>query len=394
MPRTKKTQLNTLTELISSADLDLLSASGSQLVEQIGLDVVRGVVLDILTGRNLRDSTEALTRRRIATLNLAIVEMFIKGSASSKDFINRLPDIATEILSKKKLSKAERWLAQWILGLTDKAFQNVLRDDPEAIAEYRDRYIQICDEVISARKTEKGTLKGEITFNGNQKAQINWLWMTYLLNTIGAQTLAIRGSEKSAYGKLFEKLVLGSLLHILGFKHISPPPQEYNKVFWLSSRNEKRESDATLLYELGQGVRFDIGFIGRGNPEISLDKVTRFEREISMGRSKFFMATIILVDRIGANSRIERMAEDVQGTIIQMSAGYWIKQVAQVLNDTLGFKHDLLHMKDNEIEKYLRKAIRKVPLEQFIGLSDDFGNQFIKEEQAQYNLFEEDNDEE
>jgi len=213
--------------------------------------------------------------------------------------------------------------------------------------------------------------------------------MTYLLNTIGAQTLAIRGSEKSAYGKLFEKLVLGSLLHILGFKHITPPPQEYEKVFWLSSRNEKRESDATLLYELGKGVRFDIGFIGRGNPEISLDKVTRFEREISLGRSKFFMATIILVDRIGANSRIERMAKEVQGTIIQMSAGYWPKQVAQVLNKTLGFKHDLLRMSDGETEKYLRKAMRKVPLEQFIGLSEEFGNHLVKEDQVQYNLFDE-----
>lgn len=86
MPK-KKNQLNSLTELISSADLDLLSASGSQLVEQIGLDVVRGVVLDILTGRNLRDSTEALTRRRIATLNLATMELFIRGSANSKDFV-------------------------------------------------------------------------------------------------------------------------------------------------------------------------------------------------------------------------------------------------------------------------------------------------------------------
>jgi len=389
MPKIKR-QLNALTDLISPADLDLLSASGSQLVEQIGLDVVRGVVLDILTGKNLRDSTEALTRRRIATLNLATMELFIKGSANSKDFVNQLPKIATDILSKGNLSKSERWLAQWILGLTDKAFQNVLRDDPEAIAEYRDRYIQICDEVIAARKTEKGTLQGEITINGNQKAQINWLWMTYLLNTIGAQTLAIRGSEKSAYGKLFEKLVLGSLLHILGFKHIAPPPQEYEKVFWLSSRNEKRESDATLLYELGQGVRFDIGFIGRGNPEISLDKVTRFEREISLGRSKFFMATIILVDRIGANSRIERMAEEVQGTIIQMSAGYWPRQVAQVLNKSVGFKHELLRMNDSETEKYLRKAMRKVPLEQFIGLSEEFGNHLVKEDQSQYNLFDDD----
>ena len=210
MPK-KKTQLNSLTKLISPADLDLLSASGSQLVEQIGLDVVRGVVLDILTGKNLRDSTESLTRRRIATLNLATMELFIKGSANSKDFINQLPKTATDILSKRNLSKAERWLAQWILGLTDKAFQNVLRDDPEAITEYRDRYIQICNEVIATRKSDKGILPGEITINGNQKAQINWLWMTYLLNTIGAQTLAIRGSEKSAYGKLFEKLVLGSV---------------------------------------------------------------------------------------------------------------------------------------------------------------------------------------
>ena len=383
MPK-KKNKLNSLTELISPKDIDLLSASGSQLVEQIGLDVVRGVVLDILKGKNLRDSTEALTRRRIATLNLATMELFIKGSANSKDFLNQLPKTATDILSKGNLSKAERWLAQWILGLTDKAFQNVLRDDPDAIAGYRDRYIQICDEVIAARKTDKGTLQGEITINGNQKAQINWLWMTYLLNTIGAQTLAIRGSEKSAYGKLFEKLVLGSLLHILGFKQIIPPPQEYEKVFWLTSRNEKRESDATLLYELGQGVRFDIGFIGRGNPEISLDKVTRFEREISLGRSKFFMATIILVDRIGTNSKIELMAKEVQGTIIQMSAGYWPKQVAQVLNKTLGFKHDLTRMNDSEIEKYLQNAMRKVPLEQFIGLSENFGNQYVKEEEAQY----------
>jgi len=383
MPK-KKNKLNSLTELISPKDIDLLSASGSQLVEQIGLDVVRGVVLDILKGKNLRDSTESLTRRRIATLNLATMELFIKGSANSKDFLNQLPKTATDILSKGNLSKVERWLAQWILGLTDKAFQNVLRDDPDAIAGYRDRYIQICDEVIAARKTDKGTLQGEITINGNQKAQINWLWMTYLLNTIGAQTLAIRGSEKSAYGKLFEKLVLGSLLHILGFKQIIPPPQEYEKVFWLTSRNEKRESDATLLYELGQGVRFDIGFIGRGNPEISLDKVTRFEREISLCRSKFFMATIILVDRIGTNSRIERMAKEVQGTIIQMSAGYWPKQVAQVLNKTLGFKHDLTRMNDSEIEKYLQNAMRKVPLEQFIGLSENFGNQYVKEEEAQY----------
>ncbi|MBL8092029.1 MAG: CfrBI family restriction endonuclease [Anaerolineales bacterium] len=393
MPKKIK-QINPLTELISPKELSLLSASGSQLVEEIGLDIVRGVVLDILRGKNLRDSTETLTRRRIATLNLAILELFVKGTAKSKNFVEQLPETATDILTKGKLSKSERWLAQWMIGLTDKAFQNVLRDDPQAIAEYRDKYIQICRDIIDIKKLDKGSLTGEITINGKQKAQINWLWITYFLNTIGAETLAIRGSEKSAYGKLFEKLILGSLLHILGFKQITPPPQEYEKVFWLSSRNQKRESDATLIYNLGQGVRFDIGFIGRGNTEISLDKVTRFEREISLNRSKFFMATIILVDRIGTKSKIEGLAKELKGTIVQMSAGYWIKQVAEVLNESIGFKHEILRMTDKETEKYLRKAIKTVPIEQFIGLSKSFGNQYVKEEQAEYNLLDESSEEE
>ncbi|MBX3037647.1 MAG: CfrBI family restriction endonuclease [Anaerolineales bacterium] len=393
MPKKIK-QINPLTELISPKELSLLSASGSQLVEEIGLDIVRGVVLDILRGKNLRDSTETLTRRRIATLNLAILELFVKGTAKSKNFVEQLPETATDILTKGKLSKSERWLAQWMIGLTDKAFQNVLRDDPQAIAEYRDKYIQICRDIIDIKKLDKGSLTGEITINGKQKAQINWLWITYFLNTIGAETLAIRGSEKSAYGKLFEKLILGSLLHILGFKQITPPPQEYEKVFWLSSRNQKRESDATLIYNLGQGVRFDIGFIGRGNTETSLDKVTRFEREISLNRSKFFMATIILVDRIGTKSKIEGLAKELKGTIVQMSAGYWIKQVAEVLNESIGFKHEILRMTDKETEKYLRKAIKTVPIEQFIGLSKSFGNQYVKEEQAEYNLLDESSEEE
>ncbi len=369
MPK-PKSEITRLSELMSPAALKLLSASGSELVQQSGLDVVRGVVLEVLTGRNLRDSTEVLTRRRIAALNLATVNLFLRGAMRSSEFISQLPHLATNILTRPRLTKSEKWLAQWTLGLTDKGVQNILRDNPEALAEYRDRYIETCREVIANHKRAHGELSGKIQLGQNVQAEINWLWMTYLLNTIGAQTLAIRGSEKSAYGKLFEKLILGSLLHILGFKYVTPPPQQFKRVFWLASREERRESDATLLYEAGQGVRFDIGFIGRGNPEISLDKVSRFEREISLGRSRWYMATIILVDRIGANSRIERLAQEIQGTIIQMSAGYWPQQVARELHRALGFEHPLVGMKPAQIEPYLRRALTKVPLETFIGLND------------------------
>lgn len=156
----------------------------------------------------------------------------------------------------------------------------------------------------------------------NTAISIDWLWLTYLLNAIGSQTLTIRGSEKSTFGKLFEKLVLGSLLSILGFRFVSHK-RAGEKVFWLSSQDEKRESDAALLYEIGKGVRFDIGFIGRGNPEISLDKVTRFQQAEVIRGIPFYMATIIIVDRIGRDSRILEMARAVNGTIVQMSATYW-----------------------------------------------------------------------
>lgn len=381
---TKKASSYRLGELLSPSAVELLSASGSELVRQIGLDVVRGVVLDVLRGRNLRDSTEVLTRRRIAALNLATLTLFLSGSALSDDFVTCLPDLAQEILSHKRVDKAERWLAQWMLGLTDKAFQNVLRDDPHALSEYRERYVRTCQEVIAAHAQEHGSLEGQIQLSSGLKAQINWLWMTYLLNAVGAQTLAVRGSEKSAYGKLFEKLVLGSLLHILGFKHILPPPQEFEGVFWLSSRGERRESDATLLYKPGKGVRFDIGFIGRGNPEISLDKVTRFEREISLGRSTYYMATIILVDRVGVGSRIETLAQEVGGTIIQMSASYWPRRVAQILRDSLDFEHPIVGMNDGRLEAFLEDQMQGVPLQDFIGLSQGFSTHYVREKGEGY----------
>lgn len=379
-------KITAFSELISSEAVQLLTARGTDLVKRIGLDVVRGIVLDVLTGKNLRGSTEVLTRQRIAALNLAMIQLFINGTATSEDFIAQLPYLATDLLTTGGLSRPDRWLAQWMLGLTDKAYQNVLRDNPDALAAYRDQYVETCRKVIADAITDHGEIQGHLMLDSGTKAKVNWLFLTYLLNTVGAQTLAIRGSEKSAYGKLFERLILGSLLYILDFEHVTLPPPRFNRVFWLSSQGEKRESDATLLYEPGQGVRFDIGFIGRGNPEISLDKVTRFEREIEMGRSRFYMATIILVDRISRNSSIEALARRVDGTIIQMSASYWPQQVARVLNQALGFEHALVDMPQGTIGDYLRDRLAQVPFEDFIGLSEGWQQNVIKEGTPVYDI--------
>lgn len=363
----KQSRLTPFSELLTPNTIKLLSASGAELIHQIGMDVVREVVLDVLSGRNLRDSTELLTRRRLATLNLATLAMFVNGVSENPNFIKELPDIAIKTLTAGKKSKAEKWIAQWVIGLTDKGVQNILRDSPEALIIYKDEYIDICSQVIENIKIQYGDLYGKIQLASGAKTELSWSFLVSLFSTIGSQTLAIRGSEKSAYGKLFEKLILGSMLHILGFTFTTYPPTDSKKVFWLSSREERRESDATLLYDAGKGIRFDIGFIGRGNTEISLDKVTRFEREFEIGREHWYLSTIILVDRIGENSRIEKLAEDVGGKIVQMSASFWPKKIAQILNQVLGFRHPLLKMKESEIEQYLKKQLATVPFEQLLG---------------------------
>ncbi|MBC8218173.1 MAG: CfrBI family restriction endonuclease [Planctomycetes bacterium] len=367
MEQSNSPQVTSLTELMNDASLNLLDVSGSELVQRISMDAVRTVVLDVLSGRNLRDSTEVLTRRRLAALNAATVAMVLKGTEMQSDFVEQLPTIAARILERGRLSRSERWVAQWALGLTDKASQNVLRDDASLLAEYRERYVSTCEEVIRDSIAEFGDLGGEIRLGDDLMTNLSWKFMVYLLGAVGAQTLTIRGSEKSAYGKLFERLVLGALLHILGFRFVgSDGPSRFEREFWLSSQGERRESDATALWQAGQGVRFDIGFIGRGNPEISLDKVSRFTREIELGRSKWYMATIIVVDRIGRGSRIKDLAREMDGDIVQMSMTYWPQEVAQILRHRMDFQHPLVDMPHAEINNYLKEAIKSVPLADYL----------------------------
>lgn len=368
---TKNQSVASFVSLLDEESKALLTTSGSELIKKIGIDTSRTVVLDVLSGRNLRDSTEMLTRRRLALLNAATVQMLLKGRSIQDDFVIKLPEIAERILTQKRLSKDERWMAQWVLGLTDKASQNVLRDDASLLTEYRERYEAIYEDTIAKATAEYGILEEKVTVNNKYVADISWKFMLYLLGMVGAQTLTIRGSEKSVYGKLFERLVLGSLLHILGFEYTGTSSAvKFQKEFWLSSQGERRESDATALWEAGKGARFDIGFIGRGNPEISLDKVTRFAREIELGRSTWYMATVIIVDRIGRGSKIKSLARRADGDIVQMSMAYWPKEVANILHEKMGFEHPLVKMPRTEIKNYLTEAVKTVPLERFLPNQD------------------------
>jgi hypothetical protein len=347
------------------------SSRGKDILQEIGIDIVKGVILDVLTGKNLRDSTELLTRKRILTINAATIAMMINGALSEKDFIATLPLKASERLMSGGIKKDEKWLLQWVLGLTDKGMQNILRDEKDGLVSYTKNYIDITKKAIEEFERDYGKIQGGLRLNSEQKALLNWEFMVQLMTIIGSQTLAIRGSDKSKFGKLFEKLILGTLLKILGFRMVSPQNiTETNKVFWLSERETKRESDATLLYEKGRGIRFDIGFIGRGNTEISLDKVSRFEREIELGRQTYYMATLIIVDRIGPGSRIEELAKLINGNIVQMSGAYWPIKVAEFLKETLGYQDKILEQNSTTIDGYLKEKMKDIGIEELFNIPD------------------------
>jgi hypothetical protein len=158
--------------LLDADALGLLTTGGAKLIREIGMETVKTVVLEILSGRNLRDSTELLTRSRLAMLNVAMLKLFLEGESRESGFVSRLPSTAERILREGKLTKAERWLAQWMLGLTDKASQNVLRDDASLLINYREAYEEICSNVVANAVANYGLLSGDIQV-GAQLERVN-----------------------------------------------------------------------------------------------------------------------------------------------------------------------------------------------------------------------------
>jgi hypothetical protein len=357
---------NTISNNIPAIGKQLSNYKGAEIIDRLGEDVIKGVVFSILSGGNVRSLTESLTRRRLNLSNAAMLMLYLECLKNKDNFSADLHSLVADELKNGKPDKESKIFLNWLVGLTGKGIQNVLRSDEETFRTYLSNLDESLMKSVLESESVFGTLQAIFTDKNNQKYQLGWREMSQVFTAIGAQTLTIRGSEKSMYGKYFEKLVLGSLLTLLGFTLQKENREKLEKIFWLSERQDKRESDATVIYKPGMGARFDIGFIGPGNPEISLDKVSRFEREIEIGSQKHYMSTIILVDRIGVKSRITGMARQIDGDILQMSMTYWVKEVAGILHDKMGFSHALLTLSGEDSIVYIKEQMEKIELKQFV----------------------------
>lgn len=362
----------TVSDLFPEAGKLLLTGGGKQFVERIGIEATKQAILNVMTGQNLRTQTEPLSQHRIAILSGAIISLFIKGFKEVPDFSGGLSSIAVEqIKNSKKSDKASMWIAQWMIGLTGKSFENVLRGDHGEVKRYLMDFEDTIATAAAKCARDFGDLRmtlGFVADKNGRKVEIGWEEIARITTAISSQTLTIRGSEKSLYGKLFEKLILGSYLTILGFERVDHSVNTKSEgIFWLSDSSDLRESDATLLIRPNRLARFDLGFIGKGNPEISKDKLSRYANEYKTKGATHSSVTFIVVDRLPEKSKkTEEAAKNIKAEIIQMSMQFWVKDLAKKLGKRVGLVHELQTMDDSKISSYLEKKLASIHVEEFL----------------------------
>jgi hypothetical protein len=151
----------------------LLTGTGRQFIERLGVEAVRSVVLGVLMGENIRTQTEPLTRQRIAQLSGAVVALFAQGWLSNPNFTNDLSAIALQQLgSRKKKDQASKWLANWMLGLTSKSVQNVLRSKPGQVGNYITDFEKAVAQAAEKCRIDLGDLR--VTLGYTEDPAYSW----------------------------------------------------------------------------------------------------------------------------------------------------------------------------------------------------------------------------
>mgnify|MGYP005867320305 CR=1 FL=1 len=342
-----------------------IKATRSDFTDTVGEEGIKDIIRKVFTGGNVRDTTEFITQRRLLSSYAATCELFIKYL--HKD-ISELHKFIQTISSEYDLSRSieQKTFYLWMLGLTKKGYDNIVRDN---FADYQKSFLQSIQDTEEDIRNHFGELSGTIEL-AEKKIPVNWNFLLLLSLCLGSQTLSIRGSAKSMNGKLFEKLLLGTLLSIMGFKFLPEPPfvgfKKTDKLFWLSNMDEnERETDATLVFN-GIAISIDIGFIGKGNPEISLDKVTRFNRYKQISGIGHQMKTIIIVDTVAENSDLIHKAKRVDGVVLQMIKPDWTILFAKEVCKIFDIDHPLKHKSINELDAYFRSEMKYISVEQYL----------------------------
>ncbi len=341
-----------------------IKATRDDFIEALGDDNIKEIIVKVLLGGNVRDITEFITQRRLMNSYAALIELFANITTDHDD-VDEYANYVTNDLQRAKGD--EKIIDLWLLGLTKKGLDNIVRSE-DNIRDYKRKYTDSMKDIITDFTVSYGNLTG-ILEHDNVKLELSWDRLMRLMLAAGSQTLSIRGSAKSMNGKLFEKLVLGSLLVSVGFEYIPEPPDTIDpgkRLFWLSHMDEnERETDATVVYG-GQAISIDIGFIGKGNPEITLDKVTRFGSYKQIGGIDHDMSIIIIVDTVADNSDLFNKAARVNGHVFQMKKEDWTISFANQIKEIFDIDNELASLSLDELESFFLETLKDVNIRRFL----------------------------
>ena len=316
---------------ISSELIGLSKISVTSVVDTLGIHTFAGVVVDVLQGKNVRRFTEILTRTRLIQSYKELIDFFDILEKNHGIPPHKVLELSKNKLLDSKIPREYKPIYYWLVGLTEKQTQNVLRGN----------FSKDFDELV-----EKTT--AILQENSSSDKQLDLL---YILMVCGAQTLTIRGSEKSLHGKYFEKLILGCICQLLGFKLVNSKEKQdkLQKLFFLSYQDEvNRECDATLIHE-SRAIKIDIGFIGKGNPEITLDKISRFSKEAEIFGKRVNVKTMVIVDSIGSQSRLYEDAKRVDTSVFCMSESNWLLKLAAEISEVFSINNPFHQIRESQI---------------------------------------------
>ena len=296
--------------------------SGSSIFAEMTQVEFKKMLVDCLTGENPRIKTETWAQAKVFHgVFSGLKDMFEAGKKEDPAFIELAPTRAAEALydhykRKSRLKKDDVVLCQWICNLTQKGYDNILQGNPELLKEWAS---SLTDSVNHVPYGERETnLMNIALYNAS---------------------IAKKGGLKSAFGNLFEHLLLFSSLSSLGLKFV---PREDLSVsghpaFSLDI-NDGRQCDARIRTGLSHPLKIDIdiGFIGKGNPEIIADKTQRFANLLG-GGEKPLEHTIIIVSAIPEEAQlVVRQASILGAKVITMSGNHWLHELYNHLANDIG----------------------------------------------------------
>lgn len=241
---------------------------------------LRMLTFHLLMGRNYRLITEKNTKDKLLLTYLWLSDIVVEAQNTFGE--NWQAELVNDLIHTRSRTPEQKNLLFWLIGLTAKTSVNL------GVAT-TDIPIVMTDLLAHIQ-----TLFNQI----GRQDQINDTW---LLLMAGSATLNIRGSEKSKIGKVLEKVLIRTILSILGL--------EENKNFWVNIDRDlevDREADAEIATNRGR-IRVEVGLTSSGNQEVTEDKISR------VGRNG-----IILFDKVGQRTRIYQTADRHSVKLVQI----------------------------------------------------------------------------